>query len=1130
MSKKFLSVFLSIAVTVWLLGGVVVMPVKAATVEELQAQIQALLAQISALQAQLAAVQGQSPATVGVLTKYLYKGMKDPEVSILQEGLKKDSSVYPEGLVTGYFGPLTEAAVKRFQAKYGIEQVGVVGPKTRAKFNELYGSAPSQPSQPSEPSQPAPVGTGLTVSLASDTPAAGTLVSGNDAGMGAQVLADVLKLNFSAGADGAVKVKSLKLTRGGISTDSDIANAYLVDGSDIIAEMTSLSNKVMTFTSSDKLFEVPAGATKSIMVKLDLVDNTSSGKTITLSLASASDVTTDGASVSGTYPITSNVFSTAQVSDLGKLTVTDVTQPTSLDPGVTATELWRFSMQANNQKIAISKVKLGMVGTAPYDAFDNLELRVDGVKVSGGAGTKLNSDGTVTFDLSASPYVIDLGQTKNFALVGDVVKGSNRNFYFRITSSYDIMAKDMGYGIYVKPNQSTVYSIVYGGKTSGLPATSINQGSLTIDKAIDTPSGNVRLSATNVLLGKFYFKATGEDIKVSQITINLNKVSTTWTNVTNLKVLVDGVQVGTTQVTANGEAVYSFNAGNTFIVPAGQTKYVYVYADLTGTGLDENDHIRVDLKTGSANALRMSTGSTFNAPGSDKSANDLTITAGTLSTSKNPSLANMTVIKGSQGATIASWLITAPADQGVRLNSVTIIGRNSADSANSAYGLGSAFDALQLFYNGAQVGQTINSPSTSSSTSQTFSLSSPITINAGQSVQLDLKANVLTNATWTDTDVIKITELSSTGLVTNSSVTDTTGAIAQQISIAAAGSLALAVAASPTNPYSQYFVAGDTTQILGVWKFSANNTEDIVVTRVKVFATSSAIGNIQNVKLYVDGAQVDSTAPSLVSQTGTYNGYALFEDSNGLFTVPKNGYKTLVVNADITGKDNASFDDDGASMKLALDMPTSIDSTSDISAKGALSGQYVSVASGNSGYKVANEHKIVQTKPTFALESLSNTKIAGANSLSQGIIKFTIRAHSNNDVVFSSGTHNIRFTISSNKSSITGTGRTFSLYDVVSGQKVASDVSVTPNSGQTIDFDQFSGANNELVIPAGGSKTLLVTGDLSDYTGQYDHFSLSIENTSSSLSWSDGSSASADIEDNSYSGLGLPLSGPTLVQ
>ena len=71
------------------------------------------------------------------LTKRLWRGMRGKDVFLLQEFLATDSDVYPEGLVTGYFGPLTQKAVKRFQKKMGVEQVGLVGPKTLSKVNEL---------------------------------------------------------------------------------------------------------------------------------------------------------------------------------------------------------------------------------------------------------------------------------------------------------------------------------------------------------------------------------------------------------------------------------------------------------------------------------------------------------------------------------------------------------------------------------------------------------------------------------------------------------------------------------------------------------------------------------------------------------------------------------------------------------------------------------------------------------------------------------------------------------------------------------------------------------------------------------------------------------------------------------
>lgn len=66
-------------------------------------------------------------------------GDKNVEVSKLQECLKWEGA-FPYSIpITGYFGGITFDAVKKFQEKYGIEQTGYVGPKTRDKLNELYG-------------------------------------------------------------------------------------------------------------------------------------------------------------------------------------------------------------------------------------------------------------------------------------------------------------------------------------------------------------------------------------------------------------------------------------------------------------------------------------------------------------------------------------------------------------------------------------------------------------------------------------------------------------------------------------------------------------------------------------------------------------------------------------------------------------------------------------------------------------------------------------------------------------------------------------------------------------------------------------------------------------------------------
>jgi peptidoglycan hydrolase-like protein with peptidoglycan-binding domain len=87
-----------------------------------------------------------SAAPAVSLTRTLSSGSQGTDVTSLQQFLASDPTVYPEGIVSGYYGPKTLAAIQRFQEKYGIASLGqtgygVVGPKTRAKIHELSGSS-----------------------------------------------------------------------------------------------------------------------------------------------------------------------------------------------------------------------------------------------------------------------------------------------------------------------------------------------------------------------------------------------------------------------------------------------------------------------------------------------------------------------------------------------------------------------------------------------------------------------------------------------------------------------------------------------------------------------------------------------------------------------------------------------------------------------------------------------------------------------------------------------------------------------------------------------------------------------------------------------------------------------------
>jgi len=109
-------------------------------IEKLKAQIEALIIQIQNWQASggdKKEVEEEAKELLKIL-KELKRGMRGDDVQLLQEFLATDPEIYPEGYTTGYFGPLTEKAVKNFQELAGIEdEDGVVGSKTLSKINEL---------------------------------------------------------------------------------------------------------------------------------------------------------------------------------------------------------------------------------------------------------------------------------------------------------------------------------------------------------------------------------------------------------------------------------------------------------------------------------------------------------------------------------------------------------------------------------------------------------------------------------------------------------------------------------------------------------------------------------------------------------------------------------------------------------------------------------------------------------------------------------------------------------------------------------------------------------------------------------------------------------------------------------
>lgn len=130
-------------------------PASADVIDDLLLRVQTVMEEVAKIQVELqtlkagqASVSTPTPtpstpsgsvlgATTFKFTHDVVFGEDNDDVFRIQQLLKTDPEIYPEGTVSGYFGPKTEGAIRNLQTRFGLDPVGVVGPATTALLERL---------------------------------------------------------------------------------------------------------------------------------------------------------------------------------------------------------------------------------------------------------------------------------------------------------------------------------------------------------------------------------------------------------------------------------------------------------------------------------------------------------------------------------------------------------------------------------------------------------------------------------------------------------------------------------------------------------------------------------------------------------------------------------------------------------------------------------------------------------------------------------------------------------------------------------------------------------------------------------------------------------------------------------
>ncbi len=949
----------------------------------------------------------------------------------------------------------------------------------------------------------------VNVALSASTAPAATIIS--DTAEGAQALIPFVTVDFTAPASGDVTVTNLKFKRTGISADADINATYIYDGNTFLAEGGSISSGYVTFNDANGLFTVPAGTTKSVTFKADLVENTSAGKTMAFQLE---EVTTkNNATVNGSLPLAGNTMTTASVADLGYVTYTGGNTPTSaqsVNPGETDFEMYKIGLTANDQDLKLAYVKFTLLGSIDTDDIENIKLKVDGTEIASGT---VNSDRELVFDLTDSPYLIEKGQSKTFSLRGDIMKGSTRTFRWSIENSRDLVLMDANYNVYVTPYGSGSTSWTAKKSSSSSYVYTVNSGTLAVTLDSTSPTDNVPAGATNVKLATYKFEATGEDIKVK--TLNVSSSGTTAPGtLNNVKILADGVQVGSTKdITYTGNGT-QFNLGSSLIIPAGESVLVDIYGDIkdaNGNNYGDGDTISIVLDAGSGdNAVGQESLTSLDVPSSDLDANDLSVTAASISIVAYSGYGDQNVVKPATQAKVGSFVISAGAYEGMTIDTINV------DNATSG-----VMQNMKLIDHdsGVQYGNTKVTLTSTSATDNVFSINN-LDLAAGESrvidVYADIKSNTGANTIQVQVGAIGSSDITGTTKYHNSS-SDGDADVSLQTMTITTGSIAASTDAS--QPDADIIIAGTTVPMNAV-KFTASN-EAYKVTKLTIKdVTSGTYDSVGKVIIeYPNEAGSTVTASAYLNSSG----YAYFYNLD--FYIPKDDTAILTVKAEVPTISSGA--DSGDKPRLDFDYNTSFSATGQ-------SSNSVSNSVGSSDI-AGNSMVVRKTRPTVSEASLSTTVLSNGEKT---IAKFTIAADSAADVYFKE----LNFTVATSS----GIGLTnIKLYE--DGNSTALNATGVNTDGGNIQIV----TDDEETVAAGTSKSYSLKGTVSGASGTTDSLYVTMDDSASSsyagtsttynllklyetggLLWSDGSetphsSTSADYADCNYV-KNLPITFDTL--
>ena len=528
--------------------------------------------------------------------------------------------------------------------------------------------------------------------------------------------------------------------------------------------------------------------------------------------------------------------------------------------------------------INVTGLTFNRIGVSNDSTMANVYLYNAGTRITDSAGV---SNSQFSFSNAGGLFTVPAGGTYTVSVRSDIATGTS--------------GQQIGVSLVSASSNGTLDPSVSFPINSGYQT--ISAASLaTVDyTANPSPAGVTNISPqSDFPVWQDTVNVSTNPVKLQSIRFtNLGSIDSSY--VTNLRLYVDGTQVGSALPTLNADRTATFDLSASPVTLSTQGHVIKVLADITG-GASRTIQLSVQR---SSDAMFVDTqlnqpvtptlgGSTFHAV----TTNVITInsvSAGSgVSVTRDPSSPNQTVALGASNVNWATFDMLA-SGEAVKVSDLYVYATETGLGAGSPGGLKNGM----IKVNGVQVGST-KDIGNSQANETDFSLGSSLILPAGQTTTVSIYGDAK------DTGSTNLPNNATVVVTLDAGVSNAQGQSslnsANVPSVAVSGNqLTVSNSSLTATAYSGYgnqtLIAGSNNAKLGAFTLSTGSTEGVTVNTIEVTFPSSVISTITNLTLKDDAT--GNVLGTVITSPSNDNSFSVNLD------IPSSSTKTIDIYGNI---------------------------------------------------------------------------------------------------------------------------------------------------------------------------------------------------------------------------------------